>query len=108
MNTITIQVASSTYEITDIVLSESQVRQLYLQKTADTAKITELEKEVAKQKNYYENVSEREDMRIKEINEANTLLTALNVPAKTDAPDDWARKELSLVTRIALYIAQKV
>ena len=107
MNTIAITIDSAEFEQMTIELSREEVTSLYKLRKENQATIATLTKEVETQTKYYKQASNTRDDHQKEIAEANTLLTALGVPDKTSEEEVYYRKTLSLVTRIALYIATK-
>jgi hypothetical protein len=105
MNTIQIQTRGSEFEVITISLDENQVAALYEQNKELTKKLAELTKEQENTKNSLKYATEGKAEAQAEINEANTLLTALGIKEKTDAENSWSETKLKIVTRIALYIA---
>jgi len=107
LNTITIQVPSESFENLSIELSQEEVTALYKLRKEQATKITELETKLKTSEQSLKFQSEARNTADNEILQANTLLTALAVPDKTTEEEVYYRKALSLVTRIALYIAAK-
>ncbi len=105
MNTITIQVAGEDLETINIELSAEEVAALYKLLKENVVKIAELEKKLKSSDDLKNSYSDRVTEARVEIDEANTLLTALGVKEKTDHEESYYRKDLKVATRIALYIA---
>jgi len=106
MNTITITVTSADYATEELELSSLQVSAMYAQNKQLSAKVTELEKKVSSTENTYKYSQEARQAAENEILQAQTLLTALGVAEKNDHAEEYHRKVLPIVTRIALYIAK--
>lgn len=105
MNTITIQVSGEELETINIELSAEEVAALYKLRKENSSKLAELEKNLAAEKSIKECALTSRNESQAEIQEANTLLTALGVKEKTDHEESYYRKDLKVATRIALYIA---
>lgn len=106
MQTIKIQVEGTEMEQVTIALDSAQVANLYTSNKTMQSKITELEKQLKesdRMKGYH---AEKQVELSKEIESANLLLTALDVQEKDTHEQEYYRKMLPLVTRIALYIAK--
>lgn len=105
MNTIQIQTRGSELEVITISLDENQVAALYEQNKEQTKRIAELEKNLKDKENSLKYANDAKTEAQSEINEANTLLTALGIKETNDAEESWNRSKLKVTTRIALYIA---
>lgn len=105
MNTITIQVSGEELETLNVELTSEEVAALYKLRKDNAVKIAELEKKLKQETDLKNNYSERVTEARSEIDEANTLLTALGIADKTNHEESYYRKELKVATRIALYIA---
>ena len=107
METITITVTGEESESMNLKLSAEEVTALHKLRKANSVEISELEKKVSeleKSKKYAEeNLLSARD----EIQQANTLLTALGIAEKSNEEEAYYRTALSITTRIALYIAAK-
>jgi hypothetical protein len=107
MQTIIITVAGEELESLNLELTAEEVTALYKLRKEQTAKVAELEKKLTdleKSKKYTE---EKLSSATDEIQQANTLLTALGIQEKTGEEEAYYRKVLNISTRIALYIATK-
>jgi len=107
MNTISIAVQSEEFETINIELTSEEVTALYKLRKEQTTKIQELEKKVTNLESNKKYAEEARDKALNELEQAHTLLTALDIKDKTDHEESYYRKDLSIATRIALYIAVK-
>ena len=105
MNTITIQVSGEELETLNVELTAEEVTALYKLRKDNAVKIAELEKKLKQETDMKCSYSDRLTEAQSEIGEANTLLTALGVADKTNHEESYYRKDLKVVTRIALYIS---
>lgn len=105
MNTIQIQTRGSELEVITISLDENQVAALYEQNKEQTKRIAELEKNLKDKESTLKYATDAKETAQSEINEANTLLTALGIKEQNDSEESWNRSKLKVTTRIALYIA---
>ncbi len=105
MNTIQIQTSGTDLETITLTLTDTEVRNLYESNKDLREGIKNLTKELESAKSTYKYASENRTELQSEVNEANTLLTALGVQEKTVAEPSYYEKQLKLSTRIALYIA---
>lgn len=106
MQTITIAVQSEEFETINIDLTQEEVLALYKLRKEQTAAIADLSKKLEQEEKNKKYAQDESSKRGEEIDQANTLLTALGIPDKTDHEESYYRKNLSLSTRIALYIAK--
>lgn len=102
---IQIEIFGTDLETIAITLDQKEVKALYENNKALKEQIKNLEKELESTKSSYKWSGERNTALSNEISQANTLLTALGVPAKTNDEESYRQTELPVVTRIALYIA---
>ncbi len=105
MTTIQIEVFGSDLETIAITLNETEVKALYENNKALKEQMKGIEKELDSAKLNYKWSSERNTTLVNEINQANMLLTALDVQVKTNDENAYNQTELPVATRIALYIA---
>ncbi len=105
MNTIQIQTSGTDLETITLTLTDTEVRNLYESNKDLREEIKNLTKELESAKSNHKYASEARTELQSEVNEANTLLTALGVQEKTVAEQSYYEKQLKLSTRIALYIA---
>jgi hypothetical protein len=99
------EVTGTEYEVIAITLTKEEVKAIYEQNKALKEEVKTLTKEVESQKSNSKYYQERNNELTKEINQANLLLTALGVQLQTNEEESYRRTELSITTRIALYIA---
>lgn len=69
--------------------------------------ITKLENDLKALKNDLKWSNSMRDTTMKELEEAHTLMTALGVPARTEAEESYLQRDISIANRIALFIATK-
>ena len=105
MSTITIQVAGDELEVLNVELTTEEVTALYKLRKDNATRIAELEKQLKSETDTKEMHRRSSTGAQAEIDEANTLLTALGVQEKTSHEEAYYRKTLKIATRIALYIA---
>lgn len=105
LKTIQITVQSEEFETITLELSSEEVASLYKLRKEQAAKIVELEKEIGNLKTNKKYAEDARDEAKSELEQSHTLLTALGVADKTDHEESYYRKDLKVVTRIALYIA---
>lgn len=105
MSTITIVVPGEELENLSIELSTEEVTALYRLRKEQTMKIVELEKKFSDSERYKKHTEEKLADANSELQQANTLLTALGIQEKTAEEEAYYRKPLQVATRIALYIA---
>jgi hypothetical protein len=106
MNSITIVVSGAEYETVQMELSGDQVVDLYNLRKTQAIKITELEKKV---KDTEQSLKYSQDGRTKaedELQQAHALMSALGIVEKSNEEETYYRKQLTLSTRIALYLAK--
>lgn len=107
MATITITVPGEELENLNIELTSEEVSALYKLRKEHTQRIAELEKKIKDQETSLKYATESRQDVMNELAQANTLLSALGVAEKTLEEDSYYRKQLTVTTRIALYIAQQ-
>jgi hypothetical protein len=107
IETITITVSGEAFESLTLELTAEEVTALYKLRKDQTIKIEELEKktlDLEKSRGY---LQERFDSSLREVEQANVLLTALGIQEKSAEEEAYQRRPLTISTRIALYIATK-
>jgi len=107
MYTITISIPSTDFEQQDITLTADQVLSLYNNRKDMAAEIMLLKKEITAKEQAIKYRDESLDEAKAELQQGHALLSALNVADKTTEEEAYYRKPLSIVTRIALYLATK-
>lgn len=107
MQTITITVAGEEFESLELQLTTEEVTALYKLRKDQTAKIAELEKKLTDLERNKKYSDDKLTAATDELQQANTLLTALGIQEKTGEEEVYYRKMLNVSTRIALYIATK-
>lgn len=107
MESIVITASGEELEQVNVELTKEEVCAIYLQRKEQSRKIAELEKKLADAESSQKYTKERLDAASTELDQANTLLTALGIQEKTDHEESYYRKNLQVATRIALYIAKK-
>ena len=107
MQTISVLVDGTEMEKVTLTLDNVHVSNLYSENKVMKAKIVDLEKQLKQANEYKEMYSKLNDESKKELENANILLTALNVQEKDNNEQEYFRKALPVVTRIALYIANQ-
>jgi septal ring factor EnvC (AmiA/AmiB activator) len=105
MNTIQIETKGTDLETIVITLDDNQVASIYEQHKELQKEVAELKKKLTSTESSLKYANESKTELQQELNEANTLLTALNVKETNDAEESWNRSKLKVTTRIALYIA---
>ena len=106
MTTITVTTKSTELEPIVITLTQDQVQSIYDEVKELRTKVAELEKSLSNEKQYKETYSNQSAKLQKEIDSMHTIFTVMGVKEKTDAEESWNRRDLDLVTRMALFIAQ--
>jgi len=88
--------------ITTLTSQQEQIKTLQ-----DT--VTKSTKELADEKTYHKNTRDAKEGLGKQIEEIHTFLSCLDVPPpeKTSNEQEYYRKELSVLTRIAIYFSNK-
>lgn len=107
MNSITIEVPGEELETISVALTSEEVKSIYLQRKQLQVQLQELEKKLKTEEQNNKYNAEARNEAEKELKNAHTLLTALNVPEKTKEEESWRETKLEMSTRIALYIAGK-
>lgn len=107
MESIVITVSGEELEQVNVELTKEEVCAIYLQRKEQVRKIAELEKKLADAETVHKYTKGKLDAASEELDQANTLLTALGIQEKTDHEEIYYRKNLQVATRIALYIAKK-
>lgn len=103
-----IKVKGSNLEMLDIEVNEEQVQDMWNTNTEQLEQIKQLTKDLENKISSYKYKEEECTRLYKEMNEANTLLTMLNIPTKTNEEERYSQTTLTIATRIALYIAGKL
>lgn len=107
MNTITITIPSTDFEMQAIQLTAEQVLNLYNLRKEQAAIIAAQEKDIkAKEQSLKysaENLAEAKS----ELQQGHALLSALGIKDKTEEEEAYYRKPLSITTRIAIYLAKQ-
>ncbi len=106
MNSIQIQTKGTDLETITITLDENQVTSIYEQNKELTKKLAETEKKLSDKEVSLKYANDAKAELQTEVNDAQTLLTALGIKEANDAEESWNRHKLKVCTRIALYIAQ--
>jgi len=107
MHTITISIPSTDFEQQDITLTSDQVTSLYNNRKDMAAEIMLLKKEITAKEQTIKYRDESLNEAEAELQQGHALMTALNIAEKTTEEDTYYRKPLSIVTRMALYLATK-
>lgn len=107
MSTITITIPSTDFEMQDIQLTVEQVLNLYNLRKEQTAKITELEKDIKSKEQTIKYRDENLTEAKSELQQGHALLSALGIKDKTEEEESYYRKPLSITTRIAIYLAKQ-
>jgi hypothetical protein len=107
MNTITITVPSSEFEDKQLQLTAEDVLNIYLNRKDMAVEIKALKKEVTAKEQTIKYRDESLNEAKAELQQGHALLSALSVADKTTEEEAYYRKPLSIVTRIALYLATK-
>jgi hypothetical protein len=105
MNSIQIQTKGTDLETITITLDEIQVSNMYELNKELNKQLTEIKKKLESSETSLKYASEARAELQTEVNEAQTLLTALGVKESNDADESWNRNKLKVTTRIAIYIA---
>ena len=108
LKSVVIQVPGEELETVNVELSVEEIRSIYLLRKEDKKEIVALEKKVKDMETSLKYSNDRRDAAESELKQANTLLTALGVPDKTKEEESWREEKLTVPTRIALYIANKL
>ncbi len=102
---VVIQVQGEELEVINVELTVEEVKAIYTQRKELQKEVQSLEKKIKDmESNNKYNVARMEKAE-SEIKQANVLLSALGIDAKTKDEESWRQEELSVITRIALYIA---
>ena len=107
MQTITITVPGEELESLSIELSAEEVASLYRLRKEQTMKVADLEKKIVDLERGKKYAEEKLFEANAEIQQSDTLLTALGIQEKTQEEEAYYRKRLTIPTRIALYIAMR-
>lgn len=106
-NTVIIQVQGEELEVINVELSAAEVKSIYLQRKELQKEVQALEKKIKDMESIAKYNTSRMEKAESEVKQANVLLSALGVAFKTNEEESWRQEELSVATRIALYIANK-
>lgn len=104
---ITITIPSEDFQNINLELTEDEVRILYLSSKEHPKKLEQLNKELESAKTSRKYAEESRDEAKNELIQGHTLLTALGIPLKTNEEEVYYRKDLTITTRIALFLAGK-
>ena len=107
MDNIQIEVSGVELETIVVTLNKEEVKSIYEERKALRAEVEELKKKLAQEENNYKYAREARDKADKQIEEMNALFDALDIKAKTDHEESWARKDLSLVARFSIFLVSK-
>ena len=107
INTVFIQVQGEKSEVINVELSAVEVKLIYLQRKELQKEVQALEKKIKDMESIAKYNTSRMEKAESEVKQANVLLGALGVASKTNEEESWRQEELSVSTRIALYIANK-
>jgi hypothetical protein len=105
MTTITITVSGEELENLNIELTTEEVTALYKLRKEQAVKVADLEKKLASAELSLTHAQDSRNEANNELAQAHTLLSALGVAEKTNEEESYYRKNLTVTTRIALYIA---
>lgn len=101
---VVIQVQGEELEVINVELTVEEVKTIYTQRKALQKEVQSLEKKIKDMESNNKHNVARMEKAESEIKQANMLLSALGIDAKTKDEDSWRQEELSVITRIALYI----
>lgn len=106
MSSITIVVSGAEYETVHLELNADQVVDLYNLRKTQATKIIDLEKKVKDIDQSLKYAQEGRTRAEEELQQAHALMSALGIVEKTNEEETFYRKQLTLSTRIALYLAK--
>lgn len=106
MSSITITVSGAEYETVHLELNADQVVDLYNLRKTQATKIIDLEKKVKDTEQSLKYAQEGRTKAEEELQQAHALMSALGIVEKTNEEETYYRKQLTLSTRIALYLAK--
>ena len=107
MESIKIDVEGAELEVITVELTKEEVTSIYKARKELVSKVAELQKELESLKTSKKYADDGNREYNEEIQQANTLLTALGIQEKTNEEESYYRKPLKVATRIALLLAQQ-